>query len=143
MANQNRVSDGGTGGDGGAITPGRRLSPMDGLRAGAQAAQCDTLADLVLSRTKNPVTAVHVISYIALWGSLYEKTGKSLMPQGLIQTSGRSHATIYRWHNKFRATFPELADPAPLWSLIDRPAHVPEDVDAAAYVVGAAPLAVP
>lgn len=123
-----------------AHPPAGRLSPAEALRASAMAGGCETLADLVLERTRNPFTVVSVLSFIALWGAAYEKTGQSLSTEQLVAASGKAERTVYRWAAKFREHFPELGSPATLWSMVEAPEDIPSDVDRAAFTVGGAHL---
>lgn len=100
-----------------------------------------TLADLLLDRTKNPITTFHVLNFVAAWGIYVDHYGHE--PDSLRDVAagiGVTYQTLYRWQGKFRKAFPEYNTPAVLWESVrdEITATTPES---AAWQLGAVKLA--
>lgn len=110
--------------------------------AGVGYRTAETLADIVLDRQSNPITAYHVLSYVAVWGVFVESQGRE--PRSIREMSelvGQSRATLDRWSQKFRKTFPEYDTPAVIWAQVrDKVVDPVEDADRLALKLGAVAL---
>lgn len=76
-----------------------------------------TLGDLVHERVEGTIDLYLVLSYVALWGSFSEMTGRPPSSnRELALTWNRKPRTVDRWRDRFENAFPELESPAPLWA---------------------------
>jgi hypothetical protein len=128
----------------GRVRPGGDGSRLRAAQSGAAVGYrtAETLADVVLDRQSNPVTAYHVLNYIAVWGVFVESQGRE--PRSIREMSeivGQSRATIDRWASKFRKTFPEYETPAVIWAQVRSKVLDPvDDADRLTLKLGAIPL---
>lgn len=120
-------------------------SRIRSVRAGVTVGyvNADTLADVVLDRTSNPVKAWQILSYVALFGVFVETQGRE--PRSIREMAeifDKSHATLNRWARSFKTAFPEYDTPAVLWVRVREQlnARAVEEVDSVAFRVGAAVL---
>jgi hypothetical protein len=129
---QSGTGEGSSGAPARSTPPGLFAGFKDGLRTGTDR----TLSDLVLSRTPNFLTGVHVLAYIAMYGRFLEEHGRE--PRSVRELGaavGARHATVHRYQQLFKAAFPEHETPLVIW-LVSRDQVPGNDVDTMALQLG-------